>query len=267
MDRTEALFAGRSVCQDLTGRLTDLLRAQPTLDAKLGNGSMWTVRDAAVHLVVASNVYQGIASGVPSPYAGVTRDQIAMANGQLAADVAETDPDKLADLVDDSLYELLDLVDGWPGDHPISFHGGLELDLAALVVIRASESLLHGFDIAAALGVPWPVADAAAALVLDGVVSALPLMVDSERAAGHGLAYGVEIRGGSGYTVCFADGACSVEPDVGDVDCVLVAEATALLLTLTGRAAPWPAFAGGQFSSHGGRPALAAGFFDLFVFP
>lgn len=267
MDRTEALRAARTICADATARVVDLLRAQPNLDAPLGGGSSWDVREAAVHLVVANNVYSELAAGVPSPFAGLDAATIAATNTHLAADVAETDPAKLANLLAAASARFLEQTSGWSGEHAVVFHAGIPIDLAVLTTILASESLLHGYDIAAALAAPWPIAPGDAALVLDVYLPFAPVTVDPTAAAGHSAGYEIALRGGPSYLLRFEAGTCALEASGGEVDCRLSVDPVAHLLVVSGRAPRWPAFALGQFTAEGPRPELAAGFFDLFVFP
>lgn len=264
MDRAEVLLAARAACVDATARVTELLRPRPHLDVAIGNGSTWSVRDAAVHVIVAGNVYGELAVGVPSPYAALTREAIAATNEHLAADVAETDPDKVADLLQDSVHAFLDGTRGWGGEREVLFHGGTPIDLAALTTILASESLLHGYDMAGALGVPWRLSRADALLVLDCYV---PSVIDPEAAAGLTASYAIAARGADRWTLRFVDGECTLDPENGDVDCTLSVDPAAFLLALSGRMAPWPAFALGPFAVEGPRPELGAGFFDLIRFP
>lgn len=267
MERTDALLGARSVCAGATAQVVDLLRGQPHLDAPLAGGSVWSVRDTAVHLVVGNNVYTEIAAGVPSPFPGLDPATIAATNAHLAADVAETDPAKLADLLAAASERFLTQTDGWPGEHDISFHAGVPMDLAALTTILAGDAVLHGYDIATALAAPWPIAESAALLVLGVYLPFLPGALNPNVAAGHSARYELAVRGGPSYVVRFADGDCALEEPGGPVDCRLSVDPVAYLLAFSGRSLPWPAFACGQFSVEGPRPELAAGFFDLFVFP
>lgn len=267
MDRAEVLLAARALCADATGRVTALLRPRPHLDVPIGNGSTWSVRDAAVHAIVAGNVYSELAAGVPSPYAALSREAIAATNEHLAADVAETDPDKVADLVEHSVRAFLDGTRGWSGDREVLFHGGTPIDLAALTTILAAESLLHGYDMARALGVPWALTRTDALLILDCYLPSVPSVIDAEAAAGLTAGCAIAARGAGRWTLRFADGVCTLDAEDGEVDCTLWVDPAAFLLALSGRMAPWPAFALGLFTVEGSRPELGAGFFDLLRFP
>lgn len=48
------------------------------------------------------------------------------------------------------------------------FHAGLPFDLARLVCVALGEQLLHGYDVATAVGRPWPIDPAPAQPVLYG---------------------------------------------------------------------------------------------------
>lgn len=265
MNPNEILPAVRTALAENTARLCDLLRAQPDLTALAGNGSAWTVRDAAAHLVVAANVHSELAAGTPSPLTAANIGNLAAISAALIADIPEREPDKLAALVADSVDSFLATTADRPGGSALRWHLDIPATLAEFTGVVLNEVLLHGYDIACGLSAPWPIAPDHAALAIGTAVPALPLIVGP--AAGHTARYGLELRGGPALTMRFTDGAVAVEPPGGPVDCTVDVDPVALLLLITGRMDRWTAIATGLLSGGGARPDLAAGFPALFAYP
>lgn len=93
------------------------------------------MREDAIHLVNWLTVYADIATGMPSPVESVEKAAFAADSAQRIADVPESDPDKLADLVLQGAERFLDTTAGRPGDQLVTWHCGLSIDLASLVCI------------------------------------------------------------------------------------------------------------------------------------
>ncbi len=267
MDRTDVLLAARSTFADNVAGITEILRAQPDLTTPIGGGSYWTLREMAVHLLVGANVYRDLAAGATSPVASLAKADLAVMMDQLIADVAESDPGKLADLVVEAVETYQHETEGRPGEQPVSWHCGTQLDLAATTSMMAADYVLHGYDIAAAVGAPWPIRPADALLGLGAYVPIMGLFTNPAATAGHSAAYGIEVRGGPRLTVRFTDGVYALEGPGGPVDCEISADPVAFFLTFTGRMSRWQAIALDLISAGGARPELAAGFPDLFIFP
>lgn len=267
MDRTETLIAASSAVSRNAARFADLVRTQPDLSMPLTGGSTWTAREAAAHLSAGINLYAEIATGIPSPYPSLDRESVTVSNAWLIADIAESDPDKLAGMVLDSVERFLRVTAGRPGDETVPWHAGLPADPASLAMIIVGELLLHGYDIACTAGSPWPIEVDDVLLVLEGYAPLLGLCLNPAATAGHTAAYGIEVRGGPALTVRFADGLYSLEAPGAPVDCELSVDPIAFLLVFTGRLARWPAISLGLISAGGARPELAVGFPDLFVYP
>jgi uncharacterized protein (TIGR03083 family) len=267
MDPTSILEAGRSAIAAETARLTALLRSAEGSGTRIP-GSEWTVREAAVHLVNFSAVNTDVAAGMTSPRLSVERAHVAADNDRRIADVPETDPDKLARLIAEGVDRFLEATAGRPGDHQVTWHCGLKFGLAELAGVWLAELVLHGYDMATAVGFPWPIDPMHAQLVLFGYGPAFGLVVNQERAEGLNAGFGIELRGGPAFTARFVDGRYGVEPPgAGPVDCTISADPVAFLLVGTGRLDPLAAVALGLLSAGGERPELALGFNQLFVYP
>ena len=261
------LDACRTALRAATTRLATLIRPLPDLEQPIPD-SEWTAREAVAHLVIGLDLYSEIATGTPSPIDCSTPAEYAEFSRRRIADVAETDPAKLAYLLDDASDRFRSSVTGQPGDTVVTWHAGIELDLTTLAGLMVGEVVLHGYDIAVATRHPWPLVPEEVALILDTTSPVMGLTVDGDRTEGLTVAIGVELRGLASFVIRFDDGQFSVaQPGPDPLDSTLSADPTAFLLVTTGRMARWPAFALGLYEAGGSRPELAVGFKDLFVFP
>jgi hypothetical protein len=167
MDPKVALAEARSALKTVTDRTTALVRSLHELHLSIP-GSEWTVREAAVHLLTGAALFADIAAGMPSPVTNLTREALAVENAQRIADIPEAEPETLAGLVSDAVKRFLDITSGRHGDEVVVWHAGLRISVAHLVCISLGEQVLHGHDMAAAAGSPWPIHPNHARLVLNG---------------------------------------------------------------------------------------------------
>lgn len=174
MNRHDALAAARAMLGSRTERLAEVLREQQHLERPIGGGSTWSVREAAVHLVLGAGVYADFAVGVPSPVTTLDPAAIGAWNERRNADVAESDPGALADLLVAAARRFLDRTAGWSARQPASWHGGVILDLTDLTTLLGAEVLLHGHDIAVALDAPWQIEPEEAIAVLRCYLTRIP---------------------------------------------------------------------------------------------
>ncbi|MCA1841855.1 MAG: maleylpyruvate isomerase family mycothiol-dependent enzyme [Actinobacteria bacterium] len=267
MERDDTLNACRSALRAVATRLADLIRALPELEQPLPD-SEWTARQAVAHLVTGLDLYSEIATGTPSPIAVCDVAAYAEDARRRISDVSEPDPAKLAYLLVDASDRFLSAAAGPAGDTPVTWHGGMQLDLAALVGLMVGEVVVHGYDIARAVARPWPLVPDEVGLVLGTYGPLIALTVDPDRTRGLSAAIDVELRGLASFVVRFDDGQFSLEEaGPGPVDATLSADPTAFLLVTSGRMDRWSAFALGLYGAGGTRPELAVEFQDLFVFP
>jgi uncharacterized protein (TIGR03083 family) len=262
------LAGARSALEATAGRTADLIRSLPDLNTPLPPPSVWTVRDAAIHLVNYASVYIDIANGMPSPVAIQAREYLAVENARRIAEVAETDPQRVADLITEGETRFLEATAGRSGDQRVVFHEGTPMTLADLVCICLGEHLLHGYDIATAVHVPWPIDPRHAELVLNGYGPIYANVLNPTTTHRLTAAYGVELRRGSSFAVRFVDGRYGLEPSgSAPVDCTISADPVAYLLVAAGRMSQWEAIALGLIAAEGPKPQLALGFVDLFMYP
>jgi hypothetical protein len=261
------LTQARTALEATAKRTADLIRSLSDLHAPVP-GSEWTVREAAVHLVNLAGIYADIAGGMPSPIESMTREALADQNARRLGDIPESDPEKVAGFLTEAVAGLLEATACRSGDQAVVFHAGVSLDLASLICISLGEHVLHGYDIARAVGSPWPIDPLHARLVLSGYGPCYGSWLNGEVPPDLATGYGIELRGGDGFAVRFLEGGCHLEPwDSEAVDCTISADPVAFLLVQSGRMNQWEAIALGLYSTKGPRSELGLTFVDLFAYP
>lgn len=266
MDAREILHQARAGVEEVSGRLVDLLVALPTAAAPVS--PEWSIRDVAAHLVSGTALYTELACGTPSPLDDVSPEAFRRFSAERIADIAEVEPAALAKSLADAVGQFVEAVGSCSVDTPIRWHGGVRLDPAQLTGTLLGEFVLHGFDIAAAVGAPWPIDPAHAALTLYGYGPVYPACVDPSTSRGHSAGYELDLGIAGRLTARFVDGAVSVGPaDGGEIDCVISADPRAFLMVMSGRLEQATAIALGLLGASGARPDLGLGFGRLFRYP
>jgi uncharacterized protein (TIGR03083 family) len=266
MDATELLGHSRDAIAGATKRIAELIASIPDPLAPAPN-SRWTVRDFAAHLTGAS-YYTDMVHGVPAPFQSLDPAYLHAEFTRRNADIAETDPRKLSRLVADAMEGFLDATSDIPGDTPVIMHGQNPYTVAGMAGILLGEELLHGYDIATAIGRPWPIDPADTQLVLAGYAPALGFLLNPETTRGLSAGFGIELRGVGEMTVRFTDGVYGLEEaGAAPVDATISADPVAFLMVGTCRLSRYQAIALGLLSVGGNDPDLAIRFWDLFLYP
>ena len=267
MDANELLSRSRDAMVGATERVAELIASIPDPLA-LAPGSPWTVRDFAAHLIVAGVSYTDMAQGVPAPYQSCEPAYLHAEFTRRQADIAETDPGKLSRLFVDAMESYLDATSDIPADTPVIMHGQNPYTVAGMAGILFGEELLHGYDIATAIGRPWLLGQADAELVLAAYAPAFGFFLNPETTRRLSAGFGLELRGVGEMTVRFTDGVFGLEEaGVGPVDATISADPVAFLMVGTGRLSRYQAIALGLMSVGGNDPGLAIRFWDHFLYP
>jgi len=269
--------------RDMVGRLTAMLRTIAVSDRPcLGD---WGPAEVAMHLSQAWVVVPGLARRDLSGAYEILPGMAGAAGESLIGDIRElsettklgvrTDPERnlavLADRIDERAATFFSESLGTsPGEERAWLVEGTTVSRLGLVCHLLNETVVHGYDIARAAGVPWKIERRYAAMVLGGfivpVMQALDprAMVDQQKAAGVHATYDLRLRGGDQVFFVFDDGAMHVEaPSDRRVDCHLSADPAALLLVGWGRKSQWSAIAKGQLVAWGRKPWLGPRFGPL----
>lgn len=226
-------------------------------DPCLGN---WTVIELAAHLSHAMDGVFAMAKGG----GGILDDiwKLGDLTGALVIGEVDRDPAKLADRIEASV----DAAMTWMGeavenDVRTWFLPGIEVPLSFLTCHLLNELTVHGYDIAKAEGVPWPIPKATARLVVEGFLLEVMTHLRSQllqpgRVTGVRVTYHLHIRGGGGATIRIADGDMTVTkgPPSGRIDCHISADPVGFMLVTWARVSQWNAIAKGQLLAYGRKP-------------
>ena len=266
MTPAERLAAARRGLTAAVERHARMIETWPAIDVPIP-GSAWTARDATVHLAGSHHRHLGYVSGDTLPAVTLDKELLdARTRGQIAEN-AEADPKMLAEQIRDGFAELLAVTAPVPADRPIAYHAGLTPNLAELTCVLLGEYLLHGYDVATALRLPWPIDPDQAALVVAAYRMVYRLTFQPAAAAGLRASYRLEIPGTAPFHVTVADGSYEEPSHPPSIDCVIAADPVTALLVQSGRLSQWPAVALGRLTFAGPHPELGPRFAELFVFP
>lgn len=256
-DKRHALGA----VKDATGRYTALLRRTTAPEATaVGH---WTVRDVAVHTSHIYGLFPELMKGGHSPVA----NYLTMSehwDAKVTEDT-ETDLGKVADRIEASVAEFVELAaaDDWTTTK--HWHGGLEVPVYTLASILVTEPGLHGLDIARTAGESWKLPASHGQLAIEGLLPVLPHFVNREATAALNAVYRLDVRGGNTIYIRVAEGALGISTEQpGSVDCRISADPVAYVLVGYGRMSQWEAIAKGKIFAFGRKPWLAWKFGSLF---
>ena len=266
MDQNQVLEEARRSLATNSRQLAELITTAPDL-SRLAMGLEWNLQQVAAHMITGTNwaaeFIKENAPGLPTLDPAVVGPVL----DQMIADFPESDPAKLGRLLLDAEDALLEALSAQPGDRPM-LHAGVPFTVAQFACTMLGDQMLHGYEMAAAIGRPWPIETNDALLILEGHLPLFGAMLHAERTPGLTAAIGIELRGGRDVTVRFTDGAYSVEEGIVDaVDATMSVDPVAFLMIESGRLSRYEAIALGLLTVGGNQPDLALGFFDLIVYP
>ena len=236
--------------QSAADRVAALLETAPDPTAPIP-GMTWTVRELGVHLTLSAENYVSFVSGgtgSPLDLSDIPGGSLTRSNAALIDSESEQDLSVLMTRYRRAVSELLSASKGRKNDDTVKWHG-VTVTLGALLGLGAGEALVHGYDLAKALGKPWRIPPDQARLVLSSSLPLLPYLVDKTATADVVVAYELRVRGGESLTLRFHRGVLTIEPLGGRVDCRVSADPVALLLIAYGRISHWvPALTGKMFA-------------------
>jgi uncharacterized protein (TIGR03083 family) len=261
MEPNERLAAVRDGLTVMYGRVARLIEAQGDLSMMIP-GFEWTVREMAVHLAGGTRRYAALANG-EYDLSALTFDKKlldARARG-LNADNPETDPKGLAAQVREGFEHFMAVTARVPADTPVSYYNGLRPNVAEIASVLLGEPVIHGYDVATAVGAPWHIDPAYSVLFL-AVFQRLgySALFQPDRAAGLDATYSVDIEGTESAFVRIVDGTCQELPEAAPADCIITADPVTAHLVCTGRISQWQAIALGSLSFSGARPEIGPAF-------
>lgn len=243
----------RAALLDVVPSLVALIRDLP--DAGARAVGTWSVGDVAAHLSHVFRFDTDAIAARPVPSAVVTSAGMASLNAQLLADDSERTPAALADRIAVLAAEFADVSSC---SAAVDWLQGVRLPPAAVAGHLLEECLMHGHDIATAVGRTWPIKHHHALLAVEAgvlpLISALPPTAFVKPEVSFRARFEVRLRGGGRTWMVFDDG-LTLDTEPGrDVDACLFADPAALMLVFIGRQPLWKPVLAGQLAAWGPRP-------------
>jgi uncharacterized protein (TIGR03083 family) len=279
--------AVRQALAHATSQVIELVRDAAPLDRPVP-GLDWTRAQLVAHLCAIGEAFAATLRGedfvsrfgtefVGSYGSGPTlRDAVAATNAAVVRQASFPTPAAAADTLAAGAAGLLAAI-GTDGNLstqlPAPWYGPeVTLPAGSLLSLAVSEFLVHGYDLARAVGAglrPSAATAAAAAAVTAVVMSEMLPRVLDERVAGQFAgSFEIRVRGGQRFVLRIADGrAWSETPGGQGVDCVLSLSAYPALLMGFSRVPVWRVIASGNAVALGRRPWLGLRFDRLFLTP
>ena len=227
----------------------------------------WSASDVAAHVATVLELNVGLACGTVLPVAAME----AIPNWSQSAleKVEDRRPQALAHRIQAAVSELTDAASSRDGDPRVAWHGGLSIPVSTVLALMVGEAMIHGYDIARALGRRWHIPSAWAETTVRGVVQVVPLYFLPERSAGLHARFEMRLRGietRALFTITDDELQIS-QPSGGRADCYISGEPTALLLLMYGRTGPLRPALTGHVVAWGRKPWLAHRFLGVFRNP
>jgi len=228
-------------------------------------GLAWSVAETAAHLVAllrqsaafTSGARDGAAERAALPPSGGIGEQMALGNARELDRLGERRIRVLRQLLESSVDEYATLIAGRRNGAPVETLFGPE-EPAAMTAALVGEQLVHGFDLARAVGQSWTIDPDAARLTLNGLASLLPYMVDTEATRRLRARIEVRIVGNPRFTLVLDHGTAAVEAADGRCECWIQAQPVPYLLTGYGRVNQWLPVLRRQIRAGGRRPWISA---------
>lgn len=222
----------------------------------------WNVGDVAVHVSHIFNVLTAAARGGGSVMDDVW--DLGTMTKVMVAGEAERDFATIAERINEGSAEFLSVVESMnSGDSRNWIIGSIQAPTSMLLCHVLNEILIHGYDIAQAEGLPWPIERADAAMVVNGFLlpslSALGSTMVTDKARNATATLDIKVRGGSSAVFRFDKGAFTIEPGPARtrVDCHLSVDPEGFLMVAWNRKSQWSEIAKGHLLTWGLKPWVA----------
>jgi uncharacterized protein (TIGR03083 family) len=149
---------------DASGRFIALAGSLTAEEADLGVPPLsWTVAETIAHVLTV------IRRGFADSRRSASPAETAELNQICLEEIEDRDPAALAALLRRDVHIALDLVyPRIPDDREFDFHGGVSTTMTPALHVVLGEFVIHGYDVARALGRPWPISDHEAMLLVPG---------------------------------------------------------------------------------------------------
>ena len=244
-----------AVLADAGARFNALARRVPAPSAPVRN-SQWTTAELVAHVAAGVDAYARYLEGETEPWVDISDlsgGSLTASNAARLVEEVERDVAVLARRSDARLAQLLALAQTRSLDEIVPWHGQPE-PLRCHLGSSLGEVLLHGRDLAAAIGAPWEISKREATLVIQNIAPLFPTLVNPDTTRAVRVSIRVKIRGGPTIPLVFDCGSLTVDRDAKKFDATISAEPVAFLLVAYGRRSQWSEAARGGIVAWGPRP-------------
>src|SRR5262245_34237404 len=257
----DTMAEARAALRDVVPRLVGLVRRIP--DGGVASVGRWTAADVAAHLSHVFLFDTDAVAGRPAPDATVTSAGMANLNATMLAGDGERDPEALATRISLLADEFDTVASRAEGD--VGWLEGVRPAASAVACHLLEECLIHGHDIARAVGRPWPMRREHTLLAVEGgvlpLIGALPptAFVDQVKGGSFRGRFALRLRGGGRTVMDFDRGSLTLDTGGRDIDAFIYADPAALMLVFIGRQGIVKPVLGGKIAAWGLRPWKLAG--------
>lgn len=247
---------------DMAGLLPHLEEYAETISGLIGDaadrfdepvpGLDWTVGDLVAHLVTGATNYGAYLSGIED--VGYDLADMTTSNQTRIESYGEATAHQAANDYRDAMTDIVRRARDLSSLDPMPWHVGTP-PAAVVVGLLLNECLIHGRDLARALGRRWTITDAAAVHGVRAAMAVASHIVDRDAAARRPASYRMLVKGSPASLWTFDTEGLTVVPDrPGRVSCTVAITAPAVLLVSYGRVSPLAALATGRVVAWGRRP-------------
>ena len=134
----------------------------------------WNAADVAAHVLTVHRRALGDRRRSETPEGTKALNQLVL------DETPERDPAVLAELLERDGPACVDVLRSLPVDLSFRFHGGTRTTVVPVTGVILGEVLVHGYDIAMAVGREWQLTDGEASLVLDAMAPMIDGWVERE---------------------------------------------------------------------------------------
>jgi len=217
-------------------------------------GLDWNVHQVIAHVLCVARRYQAVAEGRDFRRARHPRELDQINHEEMQAAMAPI-PELLEDL--EALEPMMDaFFDGLPDDYTGEFHCGAMVSGIVVQVNWLFDLVLHGEDIARAVGSPWKIDERDMSLLLREVVELTPAYVKADISHATEICVVLQVPDARPYVMKIHDGTLVIRPRRSSdrPDAVLKAPASTMVRLFLNRIGPVAASRQGLRIVGGRRP-------------
>jgi uncharacterized protein (TIGR03083 family) len=217
-------------------------------------GLDWTVQQVVAHVLCIAHRYQAIAEGRDFHRASYPRELDQINQDELEAVMAPI-PDLMDQL--EALAPVMDaFFDDLPDNSSLEFHCGIMVSGIFMQINWLFELVLHGEDIARAVGVPWEIRERDMLLLLREVIEVAPAYVRAGISRATDICVALQVPDARPYVAHVHDGIAELREGrpADRPDAVLKSPASTMVRLLLQRIGPFTAARQGLRIVGGRRP-------------